>query len=637
MNKKWIPVIVLALSFVLVLVIFFTVLRPYVLVSPPTEEETLDKEGEEDEIYGILTLYPSIKREEMQRITVSNENGSYSFTRKRAADSSSAFVLSINGESFSHIDFDDEKFASLVVATGTTYVEERMIGKDVLEAMSPEEREAEYAKYGLDKASNPNYFEVEKFEKQRDANGKLTTVFKTYRVYVGNETVSGGHYYLRFNDSAAVYVSGSASVGTVTGARVAHFANLTLQSESVGATNGCYLMKDVTLWNRGGKNATVAAEDTVTVLYTRLEGNRPTGKEHYERATIDLRELGEKQASLFVGKKVGAVDLYMAGFLGEEGNAVYHIKQIIAIDKLFVNYSFVNESERDKFFNGVVYSFGAPFSVVNYIADSDACMDISESLVDFKADEIVEIGITDEILEKYGLYAHTLYFELPMDLAYSDVSGKENDFVIENYLANYLYFSDVQSDGTRYVASLGYDVVGKIKADAVNFLDVDIFHFVNPFIYIVDIDDVKSIAFDFGYADFDKTFTFDIAHKKDKDGVYIADAVYYREGDRRLLDIENFSEVYSDALIMQYLGTYEEAGRTPDELVADCTKVLTMTVTLQDGRSMEYGFYAYSERYVLSSVGGQMHFYTLARHIKKLASDIEKLLDGETPDHEKFY
>ena len=128
-------------------------------------------------------------------------------------------------------------------------------------------------------------------------------------------------------------------------------------------------------------------------------------------------------------------------------------------------------------------------------------MDISELMKLFEASEILEIGVNDEILEKYGLFANTLYLEMPQDGTYSTESGKENDYVVNNYLSNYLYFSDVQEDGTRYVASMLYDVVGKVDAAKLNFLDVDIFHFVNPYLYIVGFTSVQSLRFDFGYHD----------------------------------------------------------------------------------------------------------------------------------------
>ena len=146
MNKKWIPVIALALLALLAILLFFLVLKPFVLVEAPTEEETVDKTGEEDDLYGILTLYDQIVRKEIQSITIHNEKGTYAFTRKNFSDPSSSFVLSIDGKDFSHIEFNDEKFAELVVATGTTYVQERLIEGESLAQLDTDAREAVYRK-----------------------------------------------------------------------------------------------------------------------------------------------------------------------------------------------------------------------------------------------------------------------------------------------------------------------------------------------------------------------------------------------------------------------------------------------------------------------------------------------------------
>ena len=218
----------LALVAFLALLLFFFVLKPFVLVETPSEVETVDKTGEEGDLYGILTLYDQITRREIQSITVHNENGTYSFTRKKLADPSSAFVLSIDGKDFSHIEFDDEKFAELVVATGTTYVQERLIEGESLSSLDAKGREEIYRKYGLDDASDPDYFEIQRFVVTETAKGEEEVTVKTYRVYVGNETVSGT-YYLRYNNSAAVYVSYNDSIGTVVQADSAYYANLTLQ------------------------------------------------------------------------------------------------------------------------------------------------------------------------------------------------------------------------------------------------------------------------------------------------------------------------------------------------------------------------------------------------------------------------
>lgn len=636
MNKKWIPVIALASVALLAVLLFFLVLKPFVLVETPTEEETLDKVGEEGDLYGILTLYDQIGRKEMQSITVHNQNGTYSFARKNLADPSSSFVLSINGKDFSHIEFDDEKFAELVVATGTTYVQQRLIEEESLAALDEKAREEKYRQYGLDEASDPDYFEIKRFAISETGKGEEEVTVKTYRVYVGNKTVAGT-YYLRYNNSAAVYVSHGDAVGKVTESNASYYANLTLQYSPV--TNGEYLMKDVTLWNRREEKGTpIGREDAVTVFYALIEGETQTGEEKYESGLIDLRR-NREHADLFEGKRVGDGNFYMTVQDGEKEYR-YHVKEILAVDTLFLNYSFVNASERDPVFTSVAYSFGAPSSIVGYYANSDSCMDISETMKLFEASEIVEIGVTEEILEKYGLYANTLYLEMPQDGSYSKEEGKENDFVVKNYLSNYLYFSDVQEDGTRYVASMLYDVVGKIDASKVNFLDVDIFHFVNPYLYIVGFANLKSFCLSFGYADFDRMFTFDIEQytvtnqNKEEQTEY---SITYREGGNAEIKYELFAELYTQLLFTQLLGSVEDEGLTAEQVMEEGRLLLSVKAITQSGRLLTYDFYSYGERHVLAVAGGSASFYTLSRHVKKLAIDVQKMIAGESFEHDSFY
>ena len=107
MRKKWMTLILMAAIFLFAILLFLLVLRPYVFVEKPTEDSTIQKETYEDEKYNTLTLYTPVERAEMQEILIHNESGTYSFKREKFADPSSRFVLSINGKSFSHIDFDD--------------------------------------------------------------------------------------------------------------------------------------------------------------------------------------------------------------------------------------------------------------------------------------------------------------------------------------------------------------------------------------------------------------------------------------------------------------------------------------------------------------------------------------------------
>ncbi len=629
--KKWLPVMLLA-ALLLSAVLAYVILDNTLLQDgDEPEDETLDLKGEEDELYGLMLLYGALERQQMNRITVKNQDYTYSFTREKEADPSSIFTISVNGKEYD-IDFNEEEFARLVVSVGKTMVEERLLENDALAAATDEEREKIYAKYGLDTASDPNYFEVECFEKAETADGYETT-YKTYRVYVGNETVSGEGHYLRLNGNHAVYVSNSPTAGELTAANPARFAKKTLQYAFV--EGGAYLMKDVTFW-RGSAEAgvTVGAEDALRIRY-RLEENGVLGEEKV--GTVNLRTAGKVMQAL-IGQKVGKVDLTVTVPADEKsGELVYHISEILSVDKLFLNYSFINESERDLLNSGVVYRFDAPNEVKRYTANSDACMEVAELFAAFDADEIVEIGVDEHTLDKYGLRAYTVYLEMPMDVRYSTEEGKTDDYVVSAYLPNYLYFSEVQEDGTCYVASMLYDVVGKVDASKLSFLFYDYFHWVNNHMYVVYFTDVTHISFDLGYADKKKTYSFDIACDINENGELKGCEVVYREGDRLIENYYDFTEIYAVLTQIRYLGMYGGTAEDKASVQQEKNKLMSISVTVVDGRTTTYDFYAYEERHSLVAINGVAHFTTLSRYVRKIAEDLAALEAGKKTDADMFY
>ena len=76
----------------------------------------------------------------------------------------------------------------------------------------------------------------------------------------------------------------------------------------------------------------------MTVLYALTEGESLTGEEKYESGLIDLRRNADR-ADLFAGKRVGDGDFYMT-VTADGKESRYHVKEILAVDSLFINYSF---------------------------------------------------------------------------------------------------------------------------------------------------------------------------------------------------------------------------------------------------------------------------------------------------------
>ena len=78
-------------------------------------------------------------------------------------------------------------------------------------------------------------------------------------------------------------------------------------------------------------------------------------------------------------------------------------------------------------------------------------------------------------------------------------------------------------------------------------------------------------------------------------------------------------------------------GMSPDEVLQSGSKLLSIEVTTVSGRTLTYDFYSYGERYVLAAADGSASFYTLSRHVKKLATDIQKLVADQAVEADPFY
>ncbi len=627
-TKKWLPIFLLLAICVAVTVLYLTVLRPrWQKEEEPIDDSVTDKEGDESQLYGSRLLYEQIERNRMYEIEISNGEHTYSFRRLQEGSSTAAFKLHIDGKQYESVALDDEKLSSLVVAVGTTYVQERLIDHDKLATADEAEREKIYAKYGLDAASNPAYFEVTTFTKKVQG-GAVKVEYDTLRVYVGNQTVSGQNYYVRYAGSNAVYVSNSYTVGTVVNADPVYYANAIIMKEDF--SQSAYQMKNVTFYHRvQDKEVSIGEQHIVTAQVAELEeGEEPV----YETSVIDMRT-NRYFREAFLGNRVGACDITVQG-----NNRRWHVKEIEAIDVLSLQYTYLDEDNRDIFNSGVVHQIMAPSSLGAYQANSDACMDVSECMQALTAEEIVEIGLTKEKLDKYGLYAHRMTFGMPIGEEVKDQSGNTQQ-VIAGYTDCQLYFSDVQEDGTRYVASELYDVIGKVDAETLFFLEKDYFHWVNHYLLSVYVTDVAQLAFNFSYADLQKTYTFDLRTRLNDEGTKVLRDITYVEGGKQM-DAEAFVQVYAILVNMRYIAPYdeEENGRTAEEIMADPhTLTLSLTVTLDDGRLRTYDFYGYSERHALVAVDGGAYFYVQTATVKKIASDIALVVEGKTPDSEKLY
>ena len=151
-------------------------------------------------------------------------------------------------------------------------------------------------------------------------------------------------------------------------------------------------------------------------------------------------------------------------------------------DELIVSFKFCNPSKRNGN-NDLSYknelseehlNTVSCESVLKLLGGITSDSDTSEGLIG----ETVELGLTPENMEKYNLFAHKIYFEMPRGIFLSsDGSGNDDldDYEWISTLGVNLYFSpatyDENGNEIRYVGSDLFDIVVKVPAKDFEFLN----------------------------------------------------------------------------------------------------------------------------------------------------------------------
>lgn len=218
--------------------------------------------------------------------------------------------------------------------------------------------------------------------------------------------------------------------------------------------------------------------------------------------------------------------------------------------KLISSFRFQNNSNRDPFYGESLYENTMDNKYRLYGLNSSACEAVvkvlggvgettgqTDGLV---GTETVAVGITPEIKEKYGLYANTVYFELPRGIIVIDSGSEEeiDDYTWYETLGFTLYISDEDPvTGMRYVGSDLYDIVATVSSDKLVFLNSDFVSFwARRNLMLIDVEHLSSIDVDFMMEDVKGSYDFDLNHRN----LYL-DA----NGSGHFTKPESYSDVYN--------------------------------------------------------------------------------------------
>lgn len=319
--------------------------------------------------------------------------------------------------------------------------------------------------------------------------------------------------------------------------------------ENAFSRSARYIITDIVyIYDKNGKEVNkIASDSTVTYRYAIEVDGVVVENQSFAldlSSITDGADLTVKNALLgkTAGKNVNLsfdsyVTAYYEYFMEFETYKVARIDYFVTRE-LVTAFRFQNSSERDPYYGESLYENLLENKYKLYGLNSSACEhavkflgglsdeSTSATAAGLTGTKVVAAGLTPEVLKKYGLYANTIYFELPRNIKAYTSEGKETTSITEElddytYLSTLgftLYISDVDPvTNMRYVASDLYDIVTMIPAEDLAFLNYDFESFwARRNIILMDIHDIESLNLELLMSDLKGEYLFDLIHEKIK-------------------------------------------------------------------------------------------------------------------------
>ncbi|MBQ8859022.1 MAG: DUF4340 domain-containing protein [Clostridia bacterium] len=597
-NKTALVLLSLFAVLALLLVLYFAILAPIFNAEDPETPPTLETlPGEGVGVSGSTgLLFPQVERADMQSIRVYNRYDkktdsyeSYAFLRDTEDVDGDGDTNDFVIENFPVHQYSEEMFSALVVGVGYAPYTTRL-DTLALSDMSEEERDATYADFGLSASSHPARYELTK------------TDGTVYTVLIGDKAPDG-HYYARVEGRERIYVLASDYVEGAVMLSLESFVSPTLTFE---------------------------ADEQYAYMYI-------------------------QNFSIFHDNTFK--DIFFGGGSGE-------VEDVTALDP-FVMFTYLPSYERDVYHAGAIYTMLAPST--SYTAH-DARVDVSlQKLPGLTGTEVLKLGLSDADFAEGGLLenvAYTLYYEMPYQLTYD----RDQNATGAYYVKNILFITHREADGGYTVGALSYrekgedgetevfyNMIAKVAYENLSFVEYKLGDWIEPRMFNVGIDDaamleISSAKGDYLYRiDGDGTLSQTVTELysgfkyvyKGRDFPFEVNEQGYCE------DIDQFRAFYLMLIQLHYEGAVKDDIPLTDEEIAEMMRddsgcILSMTVTLEDGREMTYRFYPYSERHAMVALSGDgieqvTAFYTLTSAVRRIADASWQLANGVYIDPDLRY
>ena len=254
---------------------------------------------------------------------------------------------------------------------------------------------------------------------------------------------------------------------------------------------------------------------------------------------------------LLLGKGKGTFDetVYNADYYYEimREFVTYEIDEIkyFVANEIVVSFRFENASERDPFYADTFFKNTLENEYRLYGLNAGSCETAVKLLGGIGTDsnsavglsgKTVAVGLSLSNMEKYGLFAHKIYFEMPRGIfdASEEAGASDNDTLSDfdwlTTLGFNLYISDsvYDEDGTRirYIGSDMYDVIVKVPAADFDFLEYGFVEFwARRNILMMDISNLTGLKLEFNMPDLVGEYNFDVVFREAYggyvDGAYV--------------------------------------------------------------------------------------------------------------------
>ena len=297
---------------------------------------------------------------------------------------------------------------------------------------------------------------------------------------------------------------------------------------------------------------TVTEKSLVTYRYCLMMGDKVLGE--VDSNTVDMAALTEgnyldiKEALLgkSAGKQENCVAFENVTHLQVMRNfTAYSIKSIdyFYTKEMVSSFEFVNASVRDTFYGESLYINTLPSTnpYKNYALNSSSCETVvrllggigddstTDSSLGLMGTETVAVGLTPEVMNKYGLYANTIYFELPRGIQTESTGNADDldDYTYIDLLGFNIYISDYDKEQKcRYAASDMYGVVVKIEDEGFDYLDLSFTDFwARRSLVMVNFKHIEQVTLDLYMTDVYGSYTFETI----TDPIWILNGKHYTE------------------------------------------------------------------------------------------------------------